>query len=172
VPCGGESHRLTPALTGNYRDAARRKRASIGSEIAIASIILAITAVLTLTPPPRIAGPRQTAVSPVHGMAASEPPSDLMAMIDIAPGRPGPNRIAVMLHRPSAATPPVPKEVWLELSEAATGIGPIRRRLLPRAGGFIYDGTELAIPGRWTVRIEALLTDYDQVIFATEVDIR
>ena len=66
---------------------------------------------------------------------------------------------------------PVPKEVWVDLS--CGSIGPIRRRLIPQAEGYyVHDGPEMAIPGRWRVRIEVLLTDFDQGNLSTEVRMR
>jgi hypothetical protein len=61
----------------------------------------------------------------------------------------------------------------VELSQDAAWVGPIRRRLEPEAEGrYVYEGLELAIPGLWRVRIEALLTDFDRANLSTEVEIR
>lgn len=61
----------------------------------------------------------------------------------------------------------------MELSQDATGISPIRRRLVPEAEGrYVHDGFELAIPGRWRVQVDALLTDFDQAKLSAEVEIR
>lgn len=39
-------------------------------------------------------------------------------------------------------------------------------------GRYVHDGFELAIPGRWRVQVEALLTDFDQAKLSAEVEIR
>ncbi len=70
-----------------------------------------------------------------------------------------------------AGSAPVPKEVWVDLWRGS--IGPIRRRLIPQAEGYyVHDGPEMAIPGRWRVRIEVLLTDFDQITLSTEVELQ
>jgi copper transport protein len=93
----------------------------------------------------------------------------VMAHFEIAPARPGPNRIGVTLVPQSLA----PKEVWLDLSQPEAGVGPLRRRLEPDgAGGWQIESSDLAIPGRWTLRLELLLSDYDQTSLSTELDLQ
>jgi copper transport protein len=85
-----------------------------------------------------------------------------------SPARPGLNRIAVTLFPDS----PTPKEVWLELSQHAAGIGPIRRELHPNgAGRWELNNAELTIPGRWTLRLELLVSDYDQLTLQAELSV-
>ena len=57
--------------------------------------------------------------------------------------------------------PLAPREVTLTLSLPAAGIEPIRRPM--RADGPVWraEGIVLPVPGAWTVRAAALITDYD-----------
>ena len=56
----------------------------------------------------------------------------------------------------------------LSLPEA--GVGGVRRRLTPDSpsGSWVYEGPELFIPGRWTLRFEVLVTEFEQVSVETE----
>ena len=40
------------------------------------------------------------------------------------------------------------------------------------AYGFVRTGPELAVPGTWTLRVEALIDDFEKAIFATRIIIR
>lgn len=186
-------NRLTPALAGGLPGAADWLRRTITAEAVIGVAILAVTAVLTLTPPPRASG------HPGHG--AAEGPAaaagmghdhhghdhahgvgegatllaqagGILATIEVVPARAGPNTLRVTLDRAQGEVP-APREVWLELSQPEAGVGPVRRPLRRgEAGSWMHQGPELAIPGRWSVRIEVLLTDFDQAALSTEVDVR
>ena len=46
------------------------------------------------------------------------------------------------------------------------------RKLEPVGGEYSYSGRDLAIPGQWSVRIEAAVTDFEQAVFTAEVPIR
>lgn len=182
-------NRLTPALAAGAPGAAARLRRTIGVEAALGAAVLAVTAVLTLTPPPRASGHSgQDAASEAamadhtghgphthdaaEGAAVLIQASGILAMVEVTPAHAGPNAIRVTLDR-AQGDAPAPREVWLELSLPAAGVGPVRRPLRrEEAGGWAYQGPELAIPGRWSMRIEVLLTDFDQVTLSTEVDVR
>jgi copper transport protein len=78
----------------------------------------------------------------------------------------------VSLQRAGGA-PLAPSEVWLEMAQEAAGVAPIRRRMRPAGspGRFVHEGRELALPGRWAVRVEALIGDFDLVIWTAVVDV-
>lgn len=169
--------RLTPALDAGTFHTAVLLRRSIGTEVALAGLVLAATSGLTLAVPPRALrhtehDPAGHLHAPAEGIAVATEARGLLALIEVVPGRAGPNRIVVTLDR-VAGPAPAPKEVWVELSQEAAGIGPIRRRLaLDAEGRYAYQGPELAIPGRWRVRVEVLVTDFDQASLFTEIEIR
>ena len=67
-----------------------------------------------------------------------------------------------------------PIAVNVELANAAAGIEAMERKLLPATNGsreFRYSGRDLVVPGRWSVRIDAVITDFEQSAFSTTVDI-
>jgi copper transport protein len=175
--------RLTPALAANVPDAAWRLQRTVKIEGILAAVVLAVTAALTLTMPRTSVGDHE-AVNSVHGshrthtapvaegMAVLTQAQDITALIAVSPARAGLNSVRVVFNRVKG-DPPALKEVWLELSEPGAGVLPARRPLVRDArNGWTYEGPELAILGRWTVRVEALLTDFDQMSFDAVVDIQ
>lgn len=165
--------RLTPALAAG--GSSRHLCGSIRGELALAGLVLAATAALTIMPPPRAISQGDHAHAHTHelpaGIAVATEAGGLLAVIEVAPGRVGPNRVSVALDR-LAGPALAPKEVWLVLSQDAVGVGPVRRRLAPEAGRrYAYTGPELAIPGRWRVQIEVLVSDFEQVTLSTEVSL-
>ena len=154
--------RLTPSLLAGQAGAAARLRGSIGAEAALAAAVLGLTSVLSLTPPPRA----ELRSAPAFVMARAR---NIMAHFEVSPARAGVNRIGVTLFPDSLE----PKEMWLTMTQPAAGVGPLRRPLrLDGCGGWEIEGPELAIPGRWTLGLEVLLTDFDEVAMSADLDVR
>ncbi|CAO3416319.1 hypothetical protein [Azospirillum doebereinerae] len=159
--------RLTPALeTGSRsaRDHARRLLSlSVASEMVVMGLVVALTAGLGTTPPPRAlarpvadADPGYTAVTMTKGRQA-------VVGIDVA--RVGPNGLTLHLAQPDD-TPFDPKELVVELSLPAAGIEPILRRPGRTAPGvYRLDGLTLPVAGRWEVKIDALVDDFEKAVF-------
>jgi copper transport protein len=189
--------RLTPALAAGRSGAAAWLSRSIGAEALIAAVVLGVTAVLTGTPPPArsvVQEPVATANTQAghsdhhtkhhahHAFltAAGERGSIMVpagttggvtALLTVSPGRVGRNRMMVTLERTDGMLV-APLEVWIELAKETAGVAPIRRQLRPEGGGFTYEGPELALPGRWTMRIEALISDFDLLIWTAGIEVR
>jgi copper transport protein len=163
---------LMPRLPGSMP----RLRASIAVELALAMAILGATAVLSqLTPPRSIAPPG--AASRSFSVAAEKPSAivvsgNLVATIEVTPGRPGSNIVAVGFADRAGKTV-TPQEATLYLSNAAAGIEELERRMARNADGlWRQGGPELAVAGTWTIRVDALVTDFDKVVFTTSLAIR
>ena len=168
--------RLTPLLQ-SAPDAARAAlRRTIAIELALGVAILAITAVLAQTPPPRS---QLAATTEAHGHDAAEPgyavgavAQGKTAILAVVPARAGRNTITVAL-RGGGWTDITPLSVTASLSNTAAGIEPIVRDL-PRVGPGIYEltGPELAVPGEWTVKIDVLLNDFDRVTYSAPIPVQ
>jgi copper transport protein len=158
--------RLLPRFAGGDAAAVRALRRSVRAEMALILVVFAATAALGQLPPPRT---QATASAAVTVEAVSSKGSK--ATVEISPGRAGRNEIFLQLT--DAAGQPLPaKEVTLAASLSSAGIEPIRRRLHEVAPGR-YHLPELTLPmsGRWSLRIEALVSDFDKRSFALEVEI-
>ena len=95
-----------------------------------------------------------------------------MADLQIGPTGTAGRRITMSLldgeFRPLLA-----KEVTLHLSKPEAGIEPLR---LPAAhvDGIIWrvDGVRLPIAGRWHIRVEMLVSDFEKIAVEDEIDFR
>jgi copper transport protein len=152
--------RLVPRLS--LQAPARRWLAtSIGCELVLAVAILALVALWRFTPPPRALA---AVVAPValhlHG-------ERLMAEIAIdrvaRPGGKGARAELSVLDgefRPLAV-----REVALVLANPAAGIEPIRRAAVRLEEPYRWrvEDVRIPLPGQWTVRVEALVSDFEKL---------
>lgn len=146
-----------PAQAG--APAARRRLVrAIAVEIVLAAIILGVVATWRFTPPPRAladAAPPSIAVH-LHTSRA-------MAHLVLVPAGVGPVTASITLMdsdlRPLAA-----QEVTLVLANPAAGIEPIRRPATTTGdGAWRVDGVIIPVAGRWSVRLDVLVSDFEQV---------
>jgi copper transport protein len=161
--------RLTPALARGEPRATRRLGHSIWAEIGCAVAIIAVTAVLGETPPPRTA---MAAAAAVTGRQIALDQQGYHLALALTPGRPGHNRIAARLTGPDGR-PVTPMSLSLAMALPAAAIEPITRPLaLAGDGSWTYEGHEMALAGGWRLRIEALIDDFTEIVFDTEVQLR
>ena len=154
--------RLTPAIARGAAGAPARFRHSVRAEIVLAVAILALASGFRLTPPPRALAAPAAAELRVH---LHDP--TLMAGLALAPGRPGPNTIAVTF--PPAAPPPL--ELGIAFAAPAAGVEPIR--LAARRDGATWSAGPLVLPrgGEWQVTLDVLVDDFEQVSLRTVVQV-
>lgn len=161
---GWNHWRLTPRLDAD--GAASALVRTIVAESALALAVLGVTAVLSMT------SPRPAAHDHDHHehMAAAAPGTvvatevnGLSVTLEADPARVGRNRITLYIARPDGTLLAAP-EAWLEFSQPDAGVAGIRRQMAADdAGRFTQEGPELALPGRWTLRVEILVNDFEQV---------
>jgi copper transport protein len=174
--------RLTPALAAGRDGAAARLSRGVLGEMAVAAAVLCVTVVLVRAPPPAATADHDATgrrhdpptADGAGAAAAATEAGGVSARVEVVPGRAaGPNRLTVTLRRSAGATIPPPAEVWAELEPPAAGVGPVRRRLRREGDGrFVHDGPEFALPGRWSVRLEVLVSDFERVVLEAAVDLR
>ncbi|UPT91546.1 CopD family protein [Bradyrhizobium barranii subsp. apii] len=155
--------RLTPALArdGNGTPALKR---SILLEGAIALAILAVVAGWRFTPPPRTIIPETPLAIHIHSDKA-------MFQVLVSPGKPGVDDFVLQLMT-SEATLLTAKEVTLTLSLPERGIEPMERGASLGPDGYWHvRKVELPFAGRWHVRIDALVTDFEKVTLEDELDL-
>ena len=94
------------------------------------------------------------------------------ALIEVAPARPGRNDLTVHLISPSGA-PLAPREATLELANQSAGIEPLRYKLAADGPGlYRLAGVPLVAAGTWSLRLDALMDEFTQLTFRTELPIR
>jgi copper transport protein len=120
----------------------------------------------TVPPPGALSLGLEAAASGYAAVLTS--PMGIDARIRIRPARIGRNSVEVDFSR--AGAPLDPAEATLELSLPAAGIEPHRQSLARTGPGtFRTDDAELAPAGRWHVRLDALIGDFERATFEGDV---
>lgn len=151
--------RLAPAISGDER-ARRRLGLTIGVEIALALAILVTTAVFAGTEPPRARAAAPAALRIASGEFVAD-----VALSRVGTAR----RLGVrLLHDGVHLWTPL--EVAVELSRPEDGIEPLRRTLeLQPDGSFVAEIETLPVGGAWSIRIEALMTEFSKQNFSGSI---
>jgi copper transport protein len=160
---------LTPAIAADDENT-RALRGSIVLECVLVVGILAVVAGWRFTPPPR-------ALAAAHSSAAETPlaihihTEDAMFQVLVSPGKVGSDSFVLQLMN-GDASPLAAKEAALVLSLPERGIEPLERAATLGADGYWHvRDVPLPYPGRWHIRIEALVTDFKKVTLEDELDI-
>lgn len=159
--------RLTaPAEAGDGR-AVRQLARSVAIETALVLAIFAATATWRFTPPPRALAEAEARPAAIHIHTAPA-----MADLAITPGRTGPVTATIVVLTGDFG-PLDAKEVTLVLSNPAAGIEPIGRKAAKSDdGSWRVDGLIIPVPGRWTARIDVLISDFEIAKLEDVIDIR
>ncbi len=155
--------RFTPALVKN-ESATRPLVRSILLECAVAAGILAVVAGWRFTPPPRSLIPDAPLAVHIHSDKA-------MFQVLVSPGRVGMDDFVLQLMN-GDGTLLHAKEATLTLSLPERGIEEIERQGTLEPDGFWHvSKVPLAIPGRWHMRIDALVTDFEKITLEDDLDV-
>jgi copper transport protein len=161
---------LTPALS--VSGAERRLAWSIGAEIALVVLIVVLVAAWRFTPPPRASVPApqpaplaEPAVALLHGERT-------MAQVTFTPGQVGPVRASITVMGPDHA-PIEAKEVTVSMALPSLGVEPLERRAT-KAGAGLWEIESLPVPlpGRWLVRVEVLISDFEKAALEGQVEVK
>ncbi len=159
--------KLTASAEAGATEVQRRLSRSIGVEMLIVLAIFGVAAGWRFTPPPRalaIAAGQPASVH-IHALKA-------MADLSITPGHAGPVA-ASMIIMTGDFGPLDAKEVTLVLSKPDSGIEPLKRAATkPGDGSWRVDNLVIPVPGKWTVRIDILVSDFEMVKIEAPIDIR
>ncbi|KRB19669.1 MULTISPECIES: copper resistance CopC/CopD family protein [Mesorhizobium] len=159
--------RLTASAEAGSTEVQRRLTRSIGAEMLIVLAIFGVAAGWRFTPPPRalaIAAAQPVSIH-IHTLQA-------MADLSITPGHAGPVAASMVIMTGDFG-PLDAKEVTLVLSKPDSGIEPLKRAATkPGDGSWRVDNLVIPIPGRWTVRLDILVSDFEIVKIEAPVDIR
>lgn len=158
---------LTPAL-GTSNEAERKLARSAVAELALAAVIFGLVGLWRFTPPPRaIAAAHPAAQASVAHLHAAQG----MAELRLTPGRTGMNRATIALR--GAGGPLQAKEVTLRIANRAAGIEAIERRASRDPdGSWQTDAIALPIAGRWSVEVEALISDFEAATLEGDIDVK
>jgi copper transport protein len=156
-------YRWTPALAKN-RGAASALKRSILLECGVALAIFVVVAGWHFTPPPRTIVPETPLAIHIHTDKA-------MFQVLVSPGKAGLDDFVLQLMT-GEATPLKAKEATLTLSLPERGIEPMERDAELGPDGYWHvRRVELPFAGRWHVRIDALVTDFEKVTLEDDLEV-
>jgi copper transport protein len=164
--------------------ARRRLRSSVWIEVAIGTVVLAITALLVATPPgarPAAAAdgtaPLPQGTSPSPTAVPEVVASQLMltgggrVYVQLEPARVGSSTL-VLTVLDSASKPWDVPEVTAALRLAAQDIGPLPVKLRQvRPGDYISEGLVMPMAGPWQLQITIRTSDFDQTTVDTTLTV-
>jgi copper transport protein len=155
---------LTPALA-SCTDGGKRLVTAIAVEAAVSVVVLGIVAGWRLTPPPRALAPVASAIhAHLHGLKA-------MADVELRPGQVG--LVDVSATVLSGDFEPLgPQEVTFFFKNSGAGIEPIQKAATRTTeGNWVVQRLFLSVPGRWTIRAEVLISDFEKEMLESEIEI-
>jgi len=156
-------YRLTPALAANP-GASWPLRRSILLECATTLAILAVVAFWRFTPPPRSLLPETPLAVHIHTEKA-------MFQVLISPGKTGQNDFVLQLMN-GDGTRLEAKEAKLTLSLPGRGVADMEHQATLGPDGYWHvRNAPLPLSGRWHMRVDALVGDFDQISLEDDVDI-
>jgi copper transport protein len=155
---------LVPRFERLGSASARPLAASIAAEFAIALVILGLVALWRFTPPPRALAATESIAFHIH---------DPKAMINaaLAPRRGQGAELSILVWD-AELRPLAVKEVTLVLAYPAAGIEPVRRVATDVGeGNWRIDDLRIPLAGRWDVRIDILINDFEKVVLEEKVEL-
>lgn len=151
---------------GEHLPALRR---SVGVELLMAVVVLAISSILVATPPARatLAQP-VAATEPLQGSAGT----DGSVQISVDPARPGPNLLHVYLFDDEGQLTQ-PAGIEVTLTEAEQQLGPIDVDLEPAGlGHYVGDGMPIPGAGTWTLTVTVRVDEFTATTAQTVFPVR
>ncbi|WP_209306323.1 FixH family protein [Blastococcus sp. CT_GayMR19] len=144
-------------------------RRSVLVEVAVAAVVLALSAVLVGTPPARSAVDRPVDVLlPLEGNAG---PSGSV-QISVDPARAGANTLHVYLFDDSGR-PTQPAAISVTLAEPSQELGPLDVDLEPAGPGhYVGDGMSIPGAGTWTLAVTVRLDEFTATTARTAFPVR
>ncbi|MBR1189572.1 CopD family protein [Bradyrhizobium sp. AUGA SZCCT0160] len=159
-------YRLTPAVAADPQ----KGRSLIGSiliECVVVVGILAVVAGWRFTPPPRVLAAAAQAPLAIHIHTETA-----MAQVSISPGKVGSDDFVLQLLTGDFGALSA-KEATLTLSLPERGIEPFAREATRGPdGSWHVRGVPLPLAGRWHMRIDALVTDFEKITLEGDFDVR
>lgn len=155
-----------PAAKGEAK-AVRRLCRAIAVESLIVLAVFAVAATWRFTPPPRALAAAAAGPASIHIHS-----DKAMAEVTVTPGGAGPVDISAVILS-AEFEPLTAKEVTFVLSNPQAGVEPMRRKAeLQADGSWRAAGVVIPLAGRWQLRVDVLISDFELVRLQGEIDIR
>jgi copper transport protein len=144
-------------------------RRSVLVEVALAAVVLALTAVLVGSPPAASAASQPVDVTlPLQTSSGA----DGSVEVSVAPASPGANSLHLYLFdRDGQLTQPA--GITVSLRNEAAGIGPLQVPLQPAGPGhYVADAMDVPGAGSWTVSVEVRTDPFTAAVASTTFPVR
>ena len=159
-------YRLTPALARDHTQTRPLLR-SVFTECLLVLLIFAVVAGWRFTPPPRALAAAVDAPLSIHIHTDTA-----MLQMLIVPGKVGADDFVLQLMDGNFG-PLAAKEITLALSLPERGVEALERKAaLGSDGNWYVRNIPLPVPGRWHVRVDALITDFQKVTLEEDFELR
>lgn len=154
-------------------EASATLRGTIKAEYALFAVILALTASLGQTEPPRTVVTRQAAAQEVgQDVKSTLTEAGYTVTLTVSPAERGHNVVAIDVGGPGGQRI-VPVEVDVDLALPASGIEPMRRKAeRDPSGWYVYHSDDMTLAGRWRIGVDVLIDDFTKKSFVFDVPIR
>ncbi|SCL34603.1 copper transport protein [Micromonospora pallida] len=163
---------VSRTLVRRWREAARPRplRRALWLELAVAAVVLGITATLVQTTPARTAGSDVTGTeSTLFTTTLTSPLYSLQVEVD--PAEPGSNSMHLYAYSPDKQPQPV-VEWKATIALPSAGIEPIEISMLPLTDNHATGEFNLPASGEWQLRVTVRTSDIDQATVTTTVPVR
>jgi copper transport protein len=159
---------LAPRVHAGRGGARRLLRRSIAAEIALGALALGVVGLWRFTPPPWT---MEAVTVTVNGLQFHAHGVRAMANLALSPARVGPTRVSVTVLNVDA-TPLAAQEVSVVLFDPLGQLEPLRRQARKvTSSAWAVDDVTIPVPGRWTVRVDILVSDFEKASVKTAVTI-
>jgi copper transport protein len=129
--------------------------------------VFGVAAAWRFTPPPRA-----LAIAAMQPVSIHIHTQKAMADLSITPGHTGAVAASIVIMTGDFG-PLDARQVTLVLSKPDSGIGPIERPATkPGDGSWRVEDLVIPVPGRWTARIDILVSDFEIVKIEAPIDVR
>lgn len=161
------------AARGSTRDLTGIRR-SVMVEVALAALVLGVTAGLVESVPGRVGTGAAASAEPSGGgpYTVEEHGNEVLVDLTVDPTTTGPAEVTIEVQNHDG-TPADAEEVTAQLRLPERNLGPIDLTLEDRGGGtYASTGADLAFPGDWELLVKVRTTDIDQDSFSTAFVVR
>ncbi|TVZ93948.1 copper resistance CopC/CopD family protein [Streptomyces sp. BK340] len=148
------------------------------TEMAVGTLVLVLTTLLTNTLPGRAAAEAAESAPAPDGIRAASvttvpfdvgtPGGHGKVQITLDPGRVGTNSVQAVVYGPDGGLSAVP-ELRITFTLPAQRIGPLDTKVTDRGGYWAADAFNLPIPGTWTMKVTVRVSEVDQVTVSKAV---
>jgi copper transport protein len=167
-PPGTEPDATNPETARRWR----RLRRTVGAEAAAIVVVLAVTAVLVNTTPPRtVLSPTAAPTTQTQELDAEGEAAGTVSL-EVVPAEVGRNTMHIQYLDAQGVPFDITTTLTVTMALPEVDLGPIERQVVKLAPGhFVLEGDELSLPGTWSITFSARTSDFREQRSTFEVPV-